>query len=419
LIHFYKRFSFVNIATSNIFYKRAFYILTTIKPPLIACITAKGLLKMSGPAGPTGPGPGPLEVDGSVMEGGGQILRITGALSAILGIPIKIYKIRAGRASPGLKAQHLTGITLVRDITQGRLEGAKFASQEVTLYPGQMTGGEFYADTQNAGAVCLLAQIAVPCSLFAPQPTALNLKGGTNADMAPQVDEFTEVFLQNLKHFGPNVEFEVVRKGFYPRGGGEVNLFINPIHKLNPIHLVDPGKVVSITGWCFCAGSLPIKVAESIGRACKQELKNANSPALRQAKINIETYKEAANAANGNGSGIVLIAKTSTGCVLGGSALGSPKVSTEETGRKAALELLEAVECGGCVDKHIADQMVIFMALADGHSELRTGPLTLHTESAIHIAEALTKAKFSISNDPSNNSWVISCTGIGFTNRYL
>ena len=74
------RFSFVNIATSNIFYKRGFLsnILTTIKPPLIACITAKGLLKMSGPAGPTGPGPGPLEVDGSVMEGGGQILRITG-----------------------------------------------------------------------------------------------------------------------------------------------------------------------------------------------------------------------------------------------------------------------------------------------------------------------------------------------------
>jgi len=360
-----------------------------------------------------------MEIDASVMEGGGQMLRITGSLSAILNKPVNIFKIRAGRASPGLKAQHLTGILLVRDITGGKLEGATMASQQITFHPGQMRGGEYYADTENAGAVCLLAQIALPCALLAPKPIALNLRGGTNADMAPQIDEFTEVFLPNIKKFGVDVEYEVVRKGFFPRGGGEVNLFTNPSRSFKPLHLVDVGQVVSIEGFSFCSGSLPVKVAESITRACKQEITTAKCPALRGVSINIETYKESHNAAAGNGSGIVLVAKTSTGCVLGGSALGSPRVSTEETGRKAASELLEAVESGGCVDKYIQDQMIIFMALADGESVMRTGPLTLHTESAIHIAKCMTGAEFLVINDSDTNSWIIKCRGIGFKNQYL
>merc|ERR1719419_1727103 len=98
----------------------------------------------------------------------------------------------------------------------------------------------------------------------------------------------------------------------------------------------------------------------------------------------------------------------------------APKISPEETGIKAAEELLEAVECGGCVDKYIQDQMIIFMALAAGHSTLVTGPLTLHTETAIHIAEKLTNAKFNIENCQDNNrAWMITCEGIGLTNKHL
>jgi len=360
-----------------------------------------------------------LQIDGSTMEGGGQIIRITGCLSTLLSVPVCVSKIRAGRASPGLKAQHLTGLHLIKDISGGRLQGADFGSKQILYRPGNITGGEFNADTKSAGAVCLLAQIALPVSLFAPTPTVLNLRGGTNADMAPQIDAFTEVFLPNLQRFGPHVEYEVVRKGFFPKGGGEVNFFVNPIKALRAIKLTDPGQLISVEGWSFCAGTLPIKVAESISRAFKDELKQCDSPAFRGVSVNIETYKETSNAAFGNGSGIVVIVKTSTGCILGGSALGTPKESTEETGRKAAHDLLEAVEGGGCIDKYVQDQMIVFMGLASGESTLRSGPLTLHTESAIHITQQITGAKFSISNDPNNNSWLIRCSGIGYTNRYL
>lgn len=362
-----------------------------------------------------------VTIDGSLMEGGGQILRMAVGLAALLGRPTTITGIRAGRSSPGLKSQHLTGISLVRELTGGRLEGAELGSTSITFRPGPIRGGSYTADTKSAGAVCLLAQVCLPCALFAPSRVSLNLRGGTNADMAPQIDEYTEIFLPSVSRFGFKFEFEVVRKGFFPRGGGEVNLFLTPVKEIKPVVLTDPGKVKSVTGWSFCAGSLPLKMSERMTAACKRHLRESDTLGLlKNVDIDIETYKEDARAATGNGSGIVLVATTTTGCVVGGSALGSPRVQAEETGRRAAEELLESVECGGCVDKFIQDQMVIFMALAKGESVLQVGPLTLHTETAIHIADKLTGARFQVSNHPDNSrSWTIRCSGIGLTNPYL
>jgi len=359
-------------------------------------------------------------IDGSIMEGGGQILRMSVGLSALLLKPIRIVKIRAGRASPGLKAQHLTGLTLVRDLSKGVLEGGKFGSDEISFKPGKLQSGHFTADTKSAGAVCLLAQVSLPCALFSPGLVSLTLKGGTNAQMAPQIDEYTEIFLPNISKFGFEFEFEVVKKGFFPKGGGEVNFFLKPVKKLTPINMTDPGQVETICGWSFSAGNLPQRIAEEMTTAAKAHLKGSGFPELKNIPVNIETYKEDYRSASHSGSGIVLVAKTTTGCILGGSALGAPRVNPSETGRKAAEELLEAIDCGGCVDKFIQDQMIIFMALAAGHSTLVTGPLTLHTETAIHIAERLTNAKFKVENCSDNNkAWVITCDGIGLENKAL
>lgn len=358
-----------------------------------------------------------VEIDGSVMEGGGQILRMSVGLSALLKRPIRIHGIRAGRSSPGLKAQHLTGINLVREITGGKLTGGTFGSTEISFLPSTLKAGNYSADTKSAGAVCLLAQVALPCAIFSPGEVCLQLCGGTNADMAPQIDEFTEIFLPNVSKFGFSFEFEVVRKGFFPKGGGRVNFFLTPVAYLKPINMVDVGKVTEVQGWSFTAGNLPVRLAERMAAACNAHLKEADCERLRGINPQIESYKEDSNAAVGTGSGIVVVARTSTGCILGGSALGSPRSSGEAVGKKAAEELLEAIETGGTVDKYIQDQMIIFMALADGESKLLCGPLTLHTETAIHIAEKLTGAKFKVEASPgTDNSWLITCRGIGFRN---
>merc|ERR1719187_1205575 len=212
-----------------------------------------------------------LSIDGSVMEGGGQILRMSVGLSALLSTPIRISKIRAGRASPGLKAQHLTGLALVRDLSGGKLQGGEFGSVEVSFVPGQLRDGQYSADTKSAGAVCLLAQVSIPCALFSPGIVSLNLKGGTNA----QIDEYTEIFLPNISKFGFEFEYEVVRKGFFPKGGGEVNLFLNPVKQLQALNMREVGVVQSITGWSFCAGSLPLRVAEEMTEGARRHIRQA------------------------------------------------------------------------------------------------------------------------------------------------
>ena len=360
-----------------------------------------------------------FDIDGSVMEGGGQILRMSAGLAALFSRPIRIQRIRAGRAKPGLKGQHLSGLTLMRDLTGGQLEGAALSSAEIRFRPGQIKAGQFSADTKTAGAVCLLAQISVAPAIFSPGPVSLSLAGGTNTDMAPQIDEYTEILLPNIRRFGINFEYEVVRKGFFPSGGGKVNLFINPVKELKPVCMTDPGQITAITGWSFCAGNLPLRVAEEMTAAAREHLQRSGCEDITGVDINIQTYKEDSQCGPRNGSGIVLVVKTSTGCVLGGSAVGSSKVSSEETGRKAAEELLEAVECGGCVDKFIQDQMIIFMALAGGESKLVTGPLTLHTETAIHIATMMTGATFKIESCENNRAWMVTCQGVGYKNKYL
>merc|ERR1719312_1272348 len=334
--------------------------------------------------------------------------------------PIRIVKVRAGRQKPGLKSQHVSGLSLIRDLTGGQLDGCVLGSSLITFRPGQLQAGDYSADTKTAGAVCLLGQISLPCAIFGPGPVTLNLRGGTNCDMAPQIDEFTEILLPNLRNFGVNFEFEVVRKGFFPKGGGEVNFFVNPIRMLKPIMMTDPGTIEKIYGWSFCAGSLPLKVAEEMTYSAKKHLITSGCELIDNISIDIETYKEDRDCCPFNGNGIVIVAKTSTGCILGGSALGSSKKSPREAGITAAEEFLEAVDCSGCVDKHIQDQMIIFMALAPGESQLVTGPLTLHTLTAIHIAETLTGARFTKENCEENSkAWKITCQGIGYTNPFL
>lgn len=134
-----------------------------------------------------------LEIDGSVMEGGGQILRVSAALSCITGSPIRITKIRAGRSSPGLRPQHLSGLQLVSDLCSGSLQGASIGSTDISLTPGKIHSGTHTADTHTAGSVCLLLQVALPCALYADASSQLLLKGGTNAEMAPQIDYTVKV----------------------------------------------------------------------------------------------------------------------------------------------------------------------------------------------------------------------------------
>nr|CAD7444231.1 unnamed protein product [Timema bartmani] len=174
--------------------------------------------------------------------------------------------------------------------------------------------------------------------------------------------------------------------------------------------MVDAGQVVRVWGWAFVAGTLPIKVANTMADSATQALLKA----LPNIEVSIEAYKERTEEAIGTGSGINIVAETSTGCLLGGSALGKREWKTEEVGVKAVEDLLQSVKTEACVDNYAQDQLILLMALANGKSRVKCGSITLHTETAIHIAQLLTQAKFNIVKEGTSS--VIECEGIGLSN---
>ncbi|XP_078050648.1 RNA 3'-terminal phosphate cyclase [Augochlora pura] len=366
-----------------------------------------------------------VQIDGSLGEGGGQVLRIALCLSALYKIPVKIDNIRAGRPKPGLAAQHLKGIELLKSMCNADVQGAIIGSTSIEFKPNCLNSDNrhtFVIDIGTAGCICLLAQVALPCALFFPRNVTLILKGGTNVPMGPHIEYLTEVLRPLLNQFGADFDFRVVRRGYYPKGGGEVHLYIKPVRGLNAVNLIDPGVPKEIIGWAYVAGVVHIKEAHKMANDAKEVLIDGfNKHNIPIPQINIECYKEDRAIAFGNGSGINIVCNTTSGCVYGGSGLGGSRQEQVIPGVQAASEILNAILAASCVDEHAQDQLIILMALAKGTSRIKLGSqkLTCHTETAIKVAEMMLKHynfRFELREREvgDNISYTLECEGCDY-----
>jgi RNA 3'-terminal phosphate cyclase (ATP) len=314
-------------------------------------------------------------IDGSYGEGGGQVLRTSLALAVFTGQPVRIEHIRAGRKKPGLRPQHLTAVRAAAAVCEARLEGDELSSQSLTFVPGgPARSGEYAFDVAeaarggSAGSVGLVLQTVLLPLALAKGESFLTLRGGTHVPWAPPVSYLEHVFLPQLARMGVHVQVELVRWGFYPAGGGEVRIRIarreGPLHS---ILLTERGELQRVRG-AAAVMNLPAHIPQRMAARARNVLAEAGLPA----QVEPRRLRGA-----GPGAGIFLFAEYAH-VTAGFTAYGRKGLPAERVAEAACEELLAHHRSGAPADSHLADQLVLPMALAEGESQVSTAQVSQH-----------------------------------------
>ncbi len=345
-----------------------------------------------------------IQIDGS--SGGGQILRTAVALSVLTNYPVKITNIRKGKedVKPGLRPQHMTGIDVMAKISNAEVQGLKEWSTEIVFKPTKLDVNTGKIDIGTAGSVTLLLQTLLPVLIFSKKSLPLDIIGGTDVKWAPTIYYTNSVLLPLLKKMGVDANIEIKNHGFYPLGGGQIRITTNSVNKLQSINLNQRGDIKGITLQSIC-GNLPVDIAERQNKAALEILKK-KYPKTRFSLMGSTTKTRS------HGTSITCVGVCEKS-LLGGSALGERGIVAEEVGEAAARELITSLESNNAVDKYMADQLLLYMALAKGESKITVERITDHVTTNIDAIEKFLPVKFDIEGSKGHEG-VILVEGVGF-----
>jgi len=313
-----------------------------------------------------------IEIDGSAGEGGGQILRTSLALSVITGRPIRLSSIRARRAKPGLQRQHLACVEAAAAISGAKVRGAAVGSQVVVFEPGPLAGGEHRFAIGTAGSTGLVLQTVLPPLLAAPAPSRVIVEGGTHNPLSPPFDFLARAFAPLLGRMGADVRLRLERHGFYPAGGGRVVCELAPA-RLHPIALVETAPVTRRSARVILS-RLPTHVGRRELGVVQERLGLADADC---------TVDEVDSPGPGNA---LLLEVERAGVTEVVTGFGEKGVRAEKVAADACDELERLLAAGVPVGEHLADQLLLPMALAGG-GRYRTLPASLHTTTNIAVIQ--------------------------------
>lgn len=339
-----------------------------------------------------------IEIDGSYGEGGGQLLRTAVALAAITGQALRVCNVRARRSNPGLAPQHLAAVKAVAALCGAQAEGLQVKSQEIVFHPDRLRGGEFQFDVGTAGSVTLVLQAVLPVALMCQERLVMRITGGTDVRDSPPLDYFRHVFLPLLSLMGPLVSLHEVKRGYYPRGGGEVRVEVAHGEGLGPLLLETRGRLNEVRGIAHTA-NLPAHVTARMARAAQQALPQLPVPHIEQQLL---AWPQAV----GQGGAIVLWAHFAAG-VLGAATTAQRGVPAERLGEEAGHALRAEIESGATLDVHAADQMLVYIALANGRSHFTARTLSSHASTTMWLIEQFLPVEFGVVQ--SGQLWRVDC----------
>ncbi|WP_437732160.1 RNA 3'-terminal phosphate cyclase [Sorangium sp. So ce1335] len=334
-----------------------------------------------------------LTIDGSVGEGGGQILRTTLSLSLITQTPVRITSIRKGRARPGLMRQHLTSVLAAAQVGRAEVSGAAIGSQEIEFRPTAIVPGEHTFRVGSAGSTMLVLQTVLPALLRAPAPSTLTLEGGTHNPMAPPFDFLELAYLPLVRKMGPDITATLVKPGFYPAGGGVARVSVAPAPSLAPLTLLSRGEIRGRRA-VATVSNLPSSVAMRELTAAAAVL--GWEPACFKPSV----------LTGGHGPGnVITIAVESEHVTEVFTGFGEKGVRAETVATKAAEEARDYLAAGVPVGEHLADQLLLPIALA-GRGAFRTVRPSSHTTTHLQLLRDLLGIRASV-EQVSEQAWHI------------
>ena len=319
-----------------------------------------------------------LKIDGSHGEGGGQILRSVITLSSITGVPIQIENIRKNRKVSGLRAQHLTAVKLLAKICNAKVEGLQIGSSMIKFYPNQIHDVSLHENVGTAGSISLILQVLIPAVALAKKKLALSITGGTDVLWSPTSNYTKYVLKEAFSRIGINFSMGIQKSGYYPKGGGIVDVTIYPSKKLNPIFLT---KRNTWDAKLFCLHS-GISDIESF-------VDNANNT-LKKNGFSVESQINEQPAQN-HGASLVIFSHDSTS-INGADELLDFK-NKDIFGKKCQNNFLES-NLG--VDNNLSDMLVVPLSLINETSVFTVREISQHLQTNLYVTSKITGCKYGI-----------------------
>jgi RNA 3'-phosphate cyclase len=324
-----------------------------------------------------------LTIDGSYGEGGGQIIRTAVALSVLTNQPIQINNIRANRPVPGLRPQHYTALSCIKTMCGADVEGLKVHSTKLTFTPHELTPGHYSFDVGTAGSMTLVLQACLLSALHTKEPLSIKLRGGTDVRWAPSWDYFSSVFLPLLHKLGVKTEIQLIKRGYYPSGGGEALLTIFPSEDLQSFHAEEPLNVHELRGIIHLA-NLP----DHISNRMKHAVMNIALKHRLQTSLQVD-----ARPSSSQGTGITLWS-ASESTILGVAVLGEKGITAEQVGEQATNQLLQEIRTGATIDHYGIDQILPYLAVAPKGSVCLVHDISNHTHTNMWLLKQFLDVDF-------------------------
>ncbi|HLN36088.1 MAG TPA: RNA 3'-terminal phosphate cyclase [Nitrososphaeraceae archaeon] len=341
-----------------------------------------------------------LKIDGSFGEGGGQILRSTICLSVLLEKPVEIFNIRSKRPNPGLRPQHVHAVKALSTIFNATVENLCVGNQSIKFYPNRLHTDkgitELEIDIGTAGSISLILQTIVPAISLSKKNISIKIIGGTDVIASPTIDYMKYVVSEAYKNIGIIFKIDVIRRGYYPKGGGIVQTKILPCKNLGLIDFISGQRSEPIViGVC---SRLPRHVLD----------RQISTVLLHLEKNNIRCNNYIASVENAisPGSSILVYTKSDFGQFIGGDAVGQKNKSAEDVGKEAVTKFLENYIKNVPVDHNLADMLVIPASLARGNSRFVIGKVTEHLKTNLYIVSKMVGCKYSIT--PIQEKFLVS-----------